>query len=137
LNPISPISPVIERGSTTLTNHSRYAPIFLFQNKMLTLQKKNLQMEAPKPKKMPCGQCNFEKIRTQNYTYVDKTRFIEQLESEPNSYHFLIRPRKFEKTLFLSVLEHYYDVRYADKFDSLFGDLYIGKNPTPKRNVFL
>jgi hypothetical protein len=65
---------------------------------------------------------------------VDKTRFIEMLENEPTKFHFLIRPRKFGKSLFLSVLDHYYDIRYKDKFDQLFGDLYIGKNPTPKRN---
>jgi len=56
------------------------------------------------------------------------------LENEPNSYHFLIRPRKFGKSLFLSTLLCYYDICYADKFDEFFGDLYIGKNPTPKRN---
>ena len=85
-------------------------------------------------KKIPCGQSNFEKIRTENYIYVDKTRFIEQIENELNSYQFLIRPRKFGKTLFLSTLRHYYDICYADKFETLFGDLYIGKHPTPKRN---
>jgi len=86
------------------------------------------------PKKIPYGHSNFERIRTENYVYVDKTRFIKQIENEANSYHFLIRPRKFGKSLFLSVLEHYYDICYKDDFDVLFGDLYIGKNPTPKRN---
>ena len=85
------------------------------------------------PKKIPYGISDFECIRTDNYVYVDKTRFIEMLENEAAKYHFLIRPRKFGKSLFLSVLKHYYDVCYADKFDELFGDLYIGKNPTPKR----
>jgi len=65
---------------------------------------------------------------------VDKTRFIEMIENEPNGYHFLIRPRKFGKSLFLSTLFHYYDVCSKDDFDTLFGDLYIGKNPTPNRN---
>ena len=87
-----------------------------------------------KPKKPPYGQSNFEKIRTENYVYVDKTRFIEQIENEANSYHFLIRPRKFGKSLFLSMLRHYYDICAIDNFEKLFGDLYIGKNPTPKRN---
>jgi len=86
------------------------------------------------PKKISYGQCSFERLRTENYVYVDKTRFIEQIENEPNSYHFLIRPRKFGKSLFLSTLRCYYDICYADKFDEYFGDLYIGKNPTPKRN---
>jgi hypothetical protein len=88
------------------------------------------------PKKISYGQSDFEKIRTQNYVYVDKTRFIEQIENESNSYNFLIRPRKFGKSLFLSTLLHYYDICFAEKFDVLFGDLYIRKNPTPKRNSF-
>jgi len=86
------------------------------------------------PKKIPYGLSNYEILRTENYVYVDKTRFIKMLENENSKYHFLIRPRKFGKSLFLSVLRHYYGISYKDKFDALFGDLYIGKNPTPKRN---
>jgi hypothetical protein len=85
-------------------------------------------------KKIPYALTNFGDVRTENYLYVDKTRFIEMLENETTKYNFLIRPRKFGKTLLLSVLEHYYDIRFADRFQELFGDLYIGKNPTPKRN---
>ncbi|MCL2074570.1 MAG: ATP-binding protein [Marinilabiliaceae bacterium] len=87
-------------------------------------------------KKIPYCIPNFESIRTENYLYVDKTRFIEMIENESSKYHFLIRPRKFGKTLFLSILEHYYDLRFKDKFESLFGDLYIGKNPTGKQNSY-
>jgi len=87
-------------------------------------------------KKIPYAITNFEKISTENYLYVDKTRFIEMLENESTEYHFLIRPRKFGKSLFTSVLDHYYDIRFKDRFDELFGDLYIGKNPTPKRNSY-
>jgi hypothetical protein len=89
------------------------------------------------PKKIPYGQSNFESIMTENYAFVDKTRFIEFLEKEPTKFHFLIRPRKFGKSLFLSVLQHYYDTGKADLFDTLFGNLYIGKNPTPKRSSML
>ena len=89
-----------------------------------------------KPKRIPYALTNFYKIRTENYLYVDKTRFIEMLENEDTEYHFLLRPRKFGKSLFLSVLEHYYDIRFKDKFEELFGDLYIGQNPTPKRNSY-
>jgi len=89
-----------------------------------------------KPKRIPYALTNFYKIRTENYLYVDKTRFIEMLENEDTEYHFLLRPRKFGKSLFLSVLEHYYDIRFKDKFEELFGDLYIGQNPTPKRNNY-
>jgi hypothetical protein len=70
----------------------------------------------------------------ENYAYVDKTRFIEMIENENTKYQFLIRPRKFGKSLFLTTLFHYYDVCSQDNFQTLFGDLYIGKNPTKKRN---
>jgi len=86
--------------------------------------------------KIPYALTNFESIRTENYLYVDKTRFIEQLENEVKKYQFLIRPRKFGKTLFTSVLEHYYDLRFAERFEELFGDLYIGQHPTAKRNSY-
>jgi hypothetical protein len=87
-------------------------------------------------KRIPYAITNFEKIRTENYLYVDKTRFIEQLENEPTEYNFLIRPRKFGKSLFTSVLDYYYDIRHKDKFQQLFGDLYIGQHPTHKANSY-
>ena len=87
-------------------------------------------------KRIPYLHTNFEKIRTEGYLYVDKTRFIEQLENEETGFHFLIRPRKFGKTLFLSVLEHYYDIRFANDFQKLFGDLYIGQKPTERKNSY-
>ena len=58
------------------------------------------------------------------------------LENESNKYQFFIRPRKFGKSLFLSLLTNYYDIRKTAKFERLFGDLYIGKNPTPRRNSY-
>jgi len=89
-----------------------------------------------KPKKIPYALTNFERIRTENYLYVDKTRFIEMLENEATQYHFLLRPRKFGKSLFLSVLDHYYDLRFKERFEELFGNLYIGQNPTEKANSY-
>ena len=88
------------------------------------------------PKKLPYGISNYEKIIEENYEYVDKTQYIEKLEnlSEPNI--MFLRPRKFGKTLFTSVLENYYDVKKADKFEKLYGETYIGKNPTPRRNSY-
>ncbi|MDR0415028.1 MAG: AAA family ATPase, partial [Prevotellaceae bacterium] len=94
-------------------------------------------MEAKIPKRLPYGNSNFESIRTEGYVYVDKTRFIEQLENESNKNLFFTRPRKFGKSLFFSMLSHYYDINKADKFEQLFGDLYIGQHPTPKRNSYL
>jgi hypothetical protein len=87
-------------------------------------------------KRLPYGNSNFERIMTENYAYVDKTRFIEQLENESNPYQFFIRPRKFGKSLFFTLLEHYYDTNRAKNFEKLFGELYIGQHPTPKRNSY-
>ncbi|MDR0415069.1 MAG: AAA family ATPase [Prevotellaceae bacterium] len=94
-------------------------------------------MDTQNFKKLTYGNSNFEKIITENYAYVDKTRFIELLEKETNPHHFFIRPRKFGKSLFYSTLLHYYDVNKADNFERLFGELYIGKHPTPKRSSYM
>jgi hypothetical protein len=87
-------------------------------------------------KLLPYGMMNFEDIRLDNYYYVDKTSFIPLIE-QSDRFFFFIRPRRFGKSLTLSMLQHYYDVRTKDKFDSLFGDLYIGKHPTKDRNSYL
>lgn len=88
------------------------------------------------PKRIPYGMMNFEHVRRDNCYYVDKTRFIAQVE-QANKYFFFIRPRRFGKSLTLSMLAHYYDINMKDRFDELFGDLYIGKHPTPDRNKYL
>ena len=88
------------------------------------------------PKRIPYGMMNFEHVRRDNCYYVDKTRFIAQVE-QANKYFFFIRPRRFGKSLTLSMLAHYYDINMKDRFDELFGDLYIGKHPTPERNKYL
>ena len=87
-------------------------------------------------KQLPCGEQNFASIRTENYAYVDKTRYIEKLEKESNKRQFFIRPRKFGKSLFISMLSYYYDMLCADRFQELFGGLYIGDNPTPLKNSY-
>ena len=84
-------------------------------------------------KHLPYGMMNFAVIRRDDYYYVDKTSFIPMIE-QADRFFFFIRPRRFGKSLTLNVLQHYYDVRTKDKFDALFGDLYIGKHPTPDRN---
>ncbi|MDR2085558.1 MAG: AAA family ATPase, partial [Dysgonamonadaceae bacterium] len=94
-------------------------------------------METRKFKRLPYGNSNFERLIMEDYAYVDKTHFIELLEQESNSYLFFTRPRKFGKSLFFTMLYHYYDICSADKFDTLFGDLYIGKHPTPKHNSYV
>ncbi|MBW9155113.1 ATP-binding protein [Clostridium tagluense] len=87
-------------------------------------------------KRIPYGISNFEVLREKNYLYVDKTSYIDILDTY-SPYQFFIRPRRFGKSLFISMLENYYDINKSDKFEKLFGDLYIGKNPTEERNNFL
>ncbi|MDR0713575.1 MAG: AAA family ATPase, partial [Bacteroidales bacterium] len=92
--------------------------------------------ENKNAKRLPYGISDFKHIVTNNYAYVDKTRYIEMLENESNPSQFFIRPRKFGKSLFFTTLLYYYDINEAENFDALFGDLYIGKHPTPKRNSY-
>lgn len=87
-------------------------------------------------KRIPYGISNFEVLKEKNYLYVDKTSYIELLDQYA-PYNFFVRPRRFGKSLFISMLENYYDVNKKDKFEALFGDLYIGKNSTEERNKFL
>ena len=86
--------------------------------------------------KMPYGISNYEKIVNDGYYYVDKTMYIEKLENLPETSIMFLRPRKFGKTLFTGVLENYYDKNKAEKFDNLYGDKYIGKNPTKLKNSY-
>ena len=87
-------------------------------------------------KRIPYGMQNFKDIRERDCYYVDKTPFIEDIE-DANMYFFYIRPRRFGKSLTLSMLQYYYDINWADIFDKLFGNLYIGKHPTPEHNKYL
>ena len=87
-------------------------------------------------KKIPYGISNFEALITQNYYYVDKTRHLEILENLSEKYISFFRPRRFGKSLFASMLSHYYDKAGAARFEELFGNLYIGKNPTPLKNSY-
>jgi hypothetical protein len=85
--------------------------------------------------KFPYGACDFYQISTENYFYQDRTDRIRLLE-ETGKNILLLRPRRFGKSLFLSVLQNYYDLAKADKFEQLFGHLAIGKNPTPLHNQY-
>lgn len=87
-------------------------------------------------KRIPYGISNFEVLRNENYLYVDKTHYIEILDNYA-PYQFFIRPRRFGKSLFISMLENYYDINKKDKFEDLFKDLYICENPTKNMNGFL
>ena len=87
-------------------------------------------------KKLPNGISNYEELVEDGYYYVDKTIYIEMLESLTDKRIMFLRPRKFGKTLFTSVLENYYDIKKEEKFEKLYGNTYIGKNPTPLKNKY-
>ena len=87
-------------------------------------------------KRIPYGMQNFEDVIKEDCYYVDKTPFIEEIE-DSNMYFFFLRPRRFGKSLTVSMLENYYDINKKDKFDEIFGKLYIGENPTPEHNSYL
>jgi len=87
-------------------------------------------------KKIPYGEADFGKIIQNNMLYVDKTKYIHTLEDLSN-YIFLIRPRRFGKSLWINLLQYYYDCNRKDLFDVLFKDTFIGQNPTPLSNKYL
>ncbi len=86
-------------------------------------------------KKVPYAIANFEQMRDENTYFVDKTKYLENLENYTAP--VFLRPRRFGKTLLCSIQECYYDIKRKDKFNELFGDTYIGKNPTPERNKYM
>ena len=87
-------------------------------------------------KRIPYGQINFERIIKENYLYVDKTKYIEKLENLDETSLLYLRPGRFGKSLFTSMLDYYYATDRADKFEELFGNLYIGKQPTKNKNKY-
>ena len=86
-------------------------------------------------RQIPYGVADFESVISDNCYYVDKTMFLSELESQPRTQIF-IRPRRFGKSLFISMMRAYYDKANADRFDELFGSLWVGKHPTPLRNKY-
>ena len=85
--------------------------------------------------KIPYGVANFKRLRNEGYYYIDKTGYIPILE-QAGSFLFLVRPRRFGKSLMASMLRCYYDIAEKDNFDALFGGLAIANDPTPNRNRY-
>lgn len=86
-------------------------------------------------KRIPYGVSNFVSVVEQNQYYVDKTMYLPLLEEQPVSL-FFIRPRRFGKSIFLSMLRAYYDIAQKPKFEARFGNLWIGSHPTPLQGVY-
>lgn len=87
-------------------------------------------------KKIPYGMTNFTAIIRDHYYYVDKTRYIREIENVAR-FFFIVRPRRFGKSLFLNMLSKYYDRYEVENFEELFGGLDIGSHPTENRNKYL
>jgi hypothetical protein len=86
--------------------------------------------------KIPYGESDFKKVMLDGFFYQDRTEFIRTLETAP-SFLYYLRPRRFGKSLFVSMLHHYYAVEHQPQFEQLFGQLAIGKNRTPLANSYL
>jgi hypothetical protein len=83
------------------------------------------------------SEADFKTLITDKKLYIDRTAFIEIMENQSNKNLIFVRPRRFGKSLWLSVLQYYYGLEHKDLFTTLFGNLVIGQNPTPLRNSFL
>ena len=84
--------------------------------------------------KIPYGEADFKVLRYENYIYVDKTNYIEKLENYKKAIY--VRPRRFGKSLFTSMISYYYDIKETDNFESLYKGLYIYDNPTENKNNY-
>jgi len=87
------------------------------------------------PKRVIYGESNYATIVAKNGYFVDKTAYIAKLEETSNP--VFLRPRRFGKSLFCSVLRYYYDLNYATRFSELFGQTRVGQQPTPNHNQFI
>ena len=96
----------------------------------------NEPYQIPKRKRIPYGMMNFVDVRERDCYFVDKTSFIPALEAS-NMFFFFIRPRRFGKSLTLTMLQHYYDVLDRDNFEKWYGGLYIGQHPTPRSETLI
>ena len=87
--------------------------------------------------KLPYGVSSFAKVAKEDYYFVDRTSYIKQLEELPEPYLFFLRPRRFGKSLFISMMQCYYGVEYAESFAEIFGRFAIAQTPTPMANRYL
>ncbi len=85
----------------------------------------------------PYGISNFETLVRTGKHYVDRTLYLAKMEDMDTRYHFFLRPRRFGKSLAVSVMEYYYGKQHRAKFEELFGRYYIGQHPTEGANAYL
>ena len=83
---------------------------------------------------IPYGISDFRTIRKENYLFIDKTQYIEKLEKQRIVMY--VRPRRFGKSLFTSMLDNYYAIDKKEEFEQLFKGLYIYDHQTPNKNSY-
>lgn len=86
-------------------------------------------------RRIPYGIMNYAELIRDNSYFIDKTSFIQKMEKISNP--VFLRPRRFGKSLFCSMLQYYYDLSEAGRFEELFGHTWIGRNPTENHNKFI
>jgi len=86
-------------------------------------------------KRLPHGISDYKKLITENYYYIDKTMYLEKMENTKDTLVYL-RPRRFGKTLFTSMMYYYYDINSKSLYEELYKDTYIYKNPTKNKNNY-
>ena len=87
-------------------------------------------------KKIPYGYSNYKELILDNCFYIDKTMYLEKLESLSNKKVVYLKPRRFGKTLFTSMMGYYYDINSENEYDNLFKDTYIYNHPTKNKNNY-
>ncbi len=87
--------------------------------------------------RIPYGESNFKRVIDDKLYYQDRTTYLEKMEAHTSSYLFYLRPRRFGKSLFVSMLRYYYGLEHKEQFTHLFGKLAVGKKPTPHANGYL
>ena len=84
--------------------------------------------------KIPYGEADYKTLIEENYIYIDKTMYIEKLENHKKAIY--VRPRRFGKTLFTSMIAYYYDIKEKENYEKLFKGKYIYDHPTEKKNAY-
>jgi hypothetical protein len=88
-------------------------------------------------KKIPYGLSDFKRLKTENYFFIDKTKYLEIIENYNSNYLMFLRPRRFGKSLFIAILEAYYDIYFKNEFEEIFKDTYILNNRTKEASSYL
>ena len=87
-----------------------------------------MKMRNRKKKKLPIGISDFKEIIENNYYYFDKTKFIENILEDGSKVKLFTRPRRFGKTLNISMLKYFFDIKNKNENKKLFENLEISKS---------